>query len=72
MRKLACILMKGERDLHKLVSVHFRSRDLGRYLSTERPGMLVFIFNPDAIAVLIGHDLEHGEFVLQVSQPLLC
>uniref|UniRef100_A0A453G446 FAD-binding domain-containing protein n=1 Tax=Aegilops tauschii subsp. strangulata TaxID=200361 RepID=A0A453G446_AEGTS len=65
-RELAGISMKGERDLQQLVSVHFVSRDLGKYLSSERPGMLFFIFNPDAIGVLVAHDLEHGEFVLQV------
>lgn len=67
-RKMAGISMKGERDLQQLVSVHFLSRDLGKYLSSERPGMLFFIFNPDAIGVLVAHDLEHGEFVLQVFQ----
>uniref|UniRef100_A0A0E0CBQ0 FAD-binding domain-containing protein n=1 Tax=Oryza meridionalis TaxID=40149 RepID=A0A0E0CBQ0_9ORYZ len=65
-RELAGIHMKGQRDLQKLVSVHFRSNDLGKYLSRERPGMLFFIFNPDAIGVLVAHDLEHGEFVLQI------
>ncbi|KAL5222022.1 hypothetical protein ABZP36_026735 [Zizania latifolia] len=65
-RELAGINMKGQRDLQKLVSVHFLSRDLGKYLSRERPGMLFFIFNPDAVGVLVAHDLEHGEFVLQI------
>uniref|UniRef100_A0A0D3EXH1 FAD-binding domain-containing protein n=1 Tax=Oryza barthii TaxID=65489 RepID=A0A0D3EXH1_9ORYZ len=65
-RELAGIHMKGQRDLQKLVSVHFRSKDLGKYLSRERPGMLFFIFNPGAIGVLVAHDLEHGEFVLQI------
>ena len=71
-RKLAGISMEGERDLQKLVSVHFLSRDLGRYLSSQRPGMLFFVFNPGAIGVLVAHDLEHGEFVLQVCEPLWC
>jgi 2-polyprenyl-6-methoxyphenol hydroxylase-like FAD-dependent oxidoreductase len=65
-REFAAISMEGERDLQKLVSVHFLSRDLGRYLSSQRPGMLFFIFNPGAIGVLVAHDLENGEFVLQV------
>lgn len=65
-RELAGISMEGARDLQKLVSVHFLSRNLGKYLSSERPGMLFFIFNPDAIGVLVAHDLEHGEFVLQI------
>lgn len=66
-RKLVGIEMKGERDLQKLISVHFLSRDLGQYLLHERPGMLFFIFNPDAIGVLVAHDLTQGEFVLQVD-----
>lgn len=65
-RRLMGIEMKGERDLQNLVSVHFLSRNLGKYLSNERPGMLFFIFNPEAIGVLVAHDLDNGEFVLQI------
>lgn len=65
-RKLVGIEMKGESDLQKLVSVHFLSRDLGQYLLRQRPGMLFFIFNPEAIGVLVAHDLSQGEFILQV------
>ncbi|KAK4402675.1 putative polyketide hydroxylase [Sesamum angolense] len=65
-RKLMGITMSGEQDLQKLVSVHFTSQDLGKYLIKERPGMLFFIFNTEAIGVLVAHDLEEGEFVLQV------
>lgn len=65
-RKLAGIGMRGEKDLQKLVSVHFFSQNLGQYLLSERPGMLFFIFNPEAIGVLVAHSLQHGEFVLQV------
>jgi len=65
-RRLAGIKMEGERDLQKLVSVHFLSQDLGQYLLNERPGMLFFIFNTEAIGVLVAHDLKRGEFILQV------
>lgn len=65
-RELVGINMKGERDLQKLVSIHFSSQDLGQYLVSERPGMLFFIFNTEAIGVLVAHDLNQGEFVLQV------
>lgn len=65
-RKLAGIELRGEKDLQKLVSVHFLSRDLGHYLLNERPGMLFFIFNTEAIGVLVAHDLMQGEFVLQM------
>ncbi|KAL5551003.1 hypothetical protein UlMin_001179 [Ulmus minor] len=65
-RKLVGIDMKGERELQKLVSVHFLSRDLGQYLLNERPGMLFFVFNTEAIGVLVAHDLKQGEFVFQI------
>ncbi|XP_004239375.1 uncharacterized protein [Solanum lycopersicum] len=65
-RKSLGINMRGEKDLQKLVSVHFLSKALGQYLIKERPGMLFFIFNKDAIGVLVAHDLKQGEFVLQV------
>lgn len=66
-RQLLGIDMRGEKDLQKLVSVHFMSKQLGEYLINERPGMLFFIFNTEAIGVLVAHDLKEGEFVLQVS-----
>ncbi|XP_051152894.1 uncharacterized protein LOC127266621 [Andrographis paniculata] len=65
-RKLMGIQMRGEQDLQRLISVHFTSLDLGQYLINERPGMLYFIFNTEAIGVIVAHDLEQGEFVLQV------
>ncbi|XP_022966729.1 uncharacterized protein LOC111466353 isoform X1 [Cucurbita maxima] len=65
-RRLVGIEMKGEKNLQKLVSIHFFSRELGEYLLTERPGMLYFIFNIEAIGVLVAHDLKQGEFILQV------
>ncbi|KAF3785341.1 hypothetical protein EJ110_NYTH28182 [Nymphaea thermarum] len=65
-RKLVGIDMEGERNMQNLVSVHFLSRNLGNYLLHERPGMLFFIFNPEAIGVLVAHDLNEGEFVLQI------
>ncbi|XP_038892398.1 4-methyl-5-nitrocatechol 5-monooxygenase isoform X2 [Benincasa hispida] len=65
-RRLVGIEMKGENDLQKLVSVHFFSRELGEYLLKERPGMLYFVFNTEAIGVLVAHDLKQGEFILQV------
>lgn len=69
-RRLIGIDMIGENDLQKLVSVHFLSKDLGNYLLKERPGMLFFIFNTEAIGVLVAHDLRQGEFVLQVLNNL--
>nr|XP_043639282.1 2,4-dichlorophenol 6-monooxygenase [Erigeron canadensis] len=65
-RNLVGIELRGEKDIQKLVSVHFLSQELGQYLMHEKPGMLFFIFNPGAIGVLVAHDLNQGEFVLQM------
>ncbi|KAL8226450.1 hypothetical protein R6Q57_016282 [Mikania cordata] len=65
-RNLVGIEMRGEKDIQRLVSVHFLSRELGQYLMYKKPGMLFFIFNPGAIGVLVAHDLKQGEFVLQM------
>lgn len=65
-RNLVGIDMKGEKDLQKLVSVHFFSKGLGQFLLKENPGMLFFIFNTEVIGVLVAHDLRQGEFVLQI------
>ncbi|KAJ7980129.1 FAD/NAD(P)-binding oxidoreductase family protein [Quillaja saponaria] len=65
-RRLLGLEMRGEKDLQKLVSVHFMSRDLGQYLLKENPGMLFFVFNTEITGVLVAHDLRQGEFVLQM------
>lgn len=67
-RNLVGIKLRGEKDIQKLVSIHFLSHELGKYLMYEKPGMLFFIFNPGAIGVLVAHDLMQGEFVLQVLE----
>ena len=36
-----------------------------------REGMLYFVFNSDVIAVVVAHNIGQGEFVAQVSGPLL-
>ncbi|XP_057840038.2 uncharacterized protein LOC131049948 isoform X2 [Cryptomeria japonica] len=67
-RKLMGINLKGEEDMQKLISVHFLSKELGRILSKNRPGMLYFVFNPKIIGVVVAHDLNEGEFVVQVCR----
>ncbi|KAH9315639.1 hypothetical protein KI387_024266 [Taxus chinensis] len=65
-RKLMGISLKGEQDMQKLISVHFLSKELGHFLSEKRPGMLYFVFNPKIIGVVVAHDLNEGEFVVQI------
>lgn len=68
LRRMANLVMEGEAELQKLISVHFLSKDLGQQLlATPEPGMLYFVFNSRVIAVVVAHNLEAGEFVAQVS-----
>jgi len=59
------IQMRGERALQHLINVHFTSSALAADLSAD-PAMLYFVFNPDAVAVIVAHDLSRGEFVAQI------
>jgi len=61
------ISMKGSRNLQNFINIHFRSADVGQLmLQSGETGMLYFLYNADLISVLVCHDLEKGEFVLQV------
>ena len=54
-------------DLQNFINIHFNSKDLGKLmLETGKAAMLHFIYNSKVVCVLISHDIEQGEFVLQV------
>ena len=61
--------MQGEPVMQHLLNIHFYAPRLWERVR-ERPAMLYFVFNADVIAVLVAHDLRHGEMVAQAS--LLC
>ncbi|XP_024524875.1 uncharacterized protein LOC9654414 [Selaginella moellendorffii] len=65
-RKSMGVTLQGQHNLQQLISVHFISEKLSKYLVDNRPGMLFFVFNPSAIAVIVAHDLRLGEFVAQM------
>lgn len=66
-RKLLGITMDGSGTLQHLVNIYFTSKELGKALiESDRMGMLYFIFNRDAVVVLVAHNLGEGEFVAQV------
>ncbi|CAM6105238.1 unnamed protein product [Calypogeia fissa] len=65
-RRLLGVSMQGEVAMQNLISVHFFSEELGRYLSINRPAMLYFVFNASAIAVIVAHNLQLGEFIAQI------
>jgi len=70
-RELAGVQMEGDENLHKLISVHFMSNQLGQHLLDSVPGMLYFVFNQRMIAVIVAHNLEAGEFIAQVSYLMM-
>ncbi len=50
------------------MNIHFESKSLGKLMleKYKTSGMLYFLYNRDVVAVLVCHDIEGGEFVLQV------
>eukprot|EP00510_Aplanochytrium_minuta_P003986 CAMPEP_0184021864 /NCGR_PEP_ID=MMETSP0954-20121128/10200_1 /TAXON_ID=627963 /ORGANISM="Aplanochytrium sp, Strain PBS07" /LENGTH=647 /DNA_ID=CAMNT_0026304001 /DNA_START=290 /DNA_END=2233 /DNA_ORIENTATION=- len=61
------IQVKGERDLETFASIHFTSKDLGKFLiATENGAMLSFVFNDEIIAVVVAHDMRKGDWVIHV------
>lgn len=65
-RKQLGIAMIGDPALQHLVNIHFFSRDMAQMLK-QRPAMLYFVFNSQAIVVLVAHNLQEGDMVAQVS-----
>lgn len=64
------ILMQGTPVMQELVNIHFMAPTLGKQMAATNPAMLYFIFNQEAVVVIVAHDLDKGEFVAQVSlQP---
>jgi 2-polyprenyl-6-methoxyphenol hydroxylase-like FAD-dependent oxidoreductase len=67
LRKSLNIPMIGPGAMQHLINIHFISPQLGAELKRSgRQGMLYFVFGPGAIAVLVGHNLDTGEFVAQI------
>ena len=52
--------------LQHLINVHFISPELSGIIRRTIPGMLYFVYAPQAIGVIVNHSLERGEFVLQL------
>jgi 2-polyprenyl-6-methoxyphenol hydroxylase-like FAD-dependent oxidoreductase len=66
-RKALNIPMIGPGAMQHLINIHFISPQLGAELKRSgRQGMLYFVFGPGVIAVMVGHNLDTGEFVAQI------
>ena len=67
LRKALNIPMIGPGAMQHLINIHFISPQLGAELKRSgRQGMLYFVFGPGVIAVIVGHNLDTGEFVAQI------
>ncbi|TDH68178.1 hypothetical protein CCR75_004480 [Bremia lactucae] len=64
-RQLCDIDMIGTNNLQSIANVHFTSKALLE-AARENPAMLYFMFNKKVVGVLIAHDLNKGEWVLQI------
>ena len=64
-RKQLGIGMIGEPAMQHLVNIHFFSRDLWQHVK-QRPAMLYFVFNSQAIVVLVAHNQQEGKMFAQV------
>lgn len=65
--KVSCFARVIELDLQNFVNVHFRSKEMGQLMrAAGECGMLYFLYNEDIISVLVCHDIQQGEFVLQI------
>ncbi|CEL99696.1 unnamed protein product [Vitrella brassicaformis CCMP3155] len=64
-REMMGVEMRGEKCLQSLINVYFVSKRMGE-IAQKNPGMLYFLFNRELIVILVGHDLQSGEFVAQI------
>ncbi|KAG9144610.1 hypothetical protein Leryth_010822 [Lithospermum erythrorhizon] len=64
-RDMVGINLVGLKNLQPQVSVHFFSRELGKFLVNDRPGMIYMLLNCKGTG-LVAHNLEEGEFVMQM------
>lgn len=51
--------------LQSFLNIHFISKKLG-HIALSNPAMIYFIYNPEALVVIVMHNAQEGEFVMQV------
>ena len=59
------IPLEGDPNLQSFLNVHFYSKSLGE-IAKQNPAMLYFVYNEDIVNVLVMHDADEGEFILQL------
>jgi 2-polyprenyl-6-methoxyphenol hydroxylase-like FAD-dependent oxidoreductase len=51
--------------LQSFLNIHFTSKKLGD-IAKKDPAMIYFVYNPQAVVVIVMHSADEGEFVMQV------
>ena len=51
--------------LQGFLNIHFFSKKLGK-IAKNNPAMIYFVYNPQAVVVIVMHNSDEGEFVMQV------
>jgi 2-polyprenyl-6-methoxyphenol hydroxylase-like FAD-dependent oxidoreductase len=64
-RGLLGINLKGTDVIQTFRSIHFFSKQLGK-LCAQRPAMITLVYNPKIISGFVTHNVDEGEFIMQV------
>lgn len=64
-RKFLNIPLVSSGVLQSFLNIHFFSKQLGK-IAKKNPAMIYFVYNPDAVVVIVMHNPDEGEFVMQV------
>ena len=64
-RRFLNIPMQSSGVLQSFLNIHFFSKQLGQ-IAKKNPAMIYFIYNPEAVVVMVMHNPDEGEFVMQV------
>lgn len=64
-RNFLNIKLQGTGILQSFLNVHFISKELGN-LAKKNPGMIYFVYNPEIVSVIVMHNADEGEFIMQL------
>ena len=59
------IQLSSTEVLQSFLNIHFNSKQLGK-ICKQSPAMIYFVYNNEAVVVMVMHSSDEGEFVLQV------
>ncbi|CAG9314413.1 unnamed protein product [Blepharisma stoltei] len=63
-RNFLGIRLEGTGILQHFLNIHFISKELGS-LAKNNPAMIYFVYNPENVCVMVMHNADEGEFIMQ-------